>query len=407
MLSSRLALRGLGRNRRRVAITTAATAFAGFIMIVYSALFDGMLRTLERVVVAMEVGDLQIHAPGYRQDPDLYLRLEGGAELADRLAARGIAAAPRLYGYALAAAGNNSAGVEVRALDLDREERVTELHRHVLDGAWLDASAPSGVVIGRKLARSLNVEVGAELVLLGQAADGSTTNDLFVVRGILKNVGERTDRAGLLMVESSYRELFAVPEGHHELVLARGALPLEEAKAIASGIAVGASVETWREIQPSIARTLDVSGAALGILMSITYLAIAMVILNATLMSVFERIREFGVMKALGVTPTQVGLTVFFEVMLQAVIAAAAALAAGVPLALHLQATGLDLSKLAGSGGTMNVSGIAWDPVWYAMVTPQGVATPIAALFLMVALAAVYPGAKAALIRPLEAIAHR
>jgi len=232
-----IALRSLGRNKRRTFITTAATALAAFIMLVYSTLLSGLIRTLERSVTDMELGDLQVHATGYRIDPDLYTRIDDFDRALERLSDAGLSGAPRLFGAALAAAGNSSAGVELRGIDVPREAEVTKVHRHLAAGRWLDPNDDEGVVLGRKLARSLHVDVGAEVVLLGQAADGSMANDLFRVRGILKNVGERVDRAGFLMLESTFRELMQVSSGVHEIAIARNeGTSLEEAKAMATSV---------------------------------------------------------------------------------------------------------------------------------------------------------------------------
>jgi ABC-type lipoprotein release transport system permease subunit len=400
-----IALRSLGRNRRRTLITTAATALAAFTMLVYSTLLSGLIRTLEHSVTDMELGDAQVHPPGYRVDPDLYTRLEDVDAKLARLDGAGLAAAPRLYGAGLAAVGNRSAGVELRGLDVEREARVTRVHRHLVAGQWLDEDDPRGVVLGKKLARSLHADVGDEVVILSQAADGSMANDLYRVRGVLKNVGDRLDRAGFLMLASDFRALMLVEDGAHEIALRRARdVELDEAKALAAAAVPEAEVLTWRELQPAVAQLVDSSMAGRFMLLLITYGAIATVILNATLMSVFERIRELGVMKAVGVPPLQVAAIVLLEAMLQAAIASAVALAAGLPIVLRLEERGLDLRELLGS---ISISGVAWEPIWYADVDAMGVIMPVATLFGMVFIAALYPSAKAALLSPVRAIYHR
>lgn len=400
-----IALRSLGRHKRRTFVTTAATSLAAFIMLVYSTMLAGLIRTLERSVTDMELGDLQVHAAGYRVDPDLYTRLSDVQARLDALRAAGLDGAPRLFGAALAAAGNHSAGVELRGIDVERERAVTKVHRHLVEGRWLDDAAPEGVVLGRKLAKSLHVSVGDEVVVLGQAADGSMANDLYRVRGVLKNVGDRLDRAGFLMTEAAFRTLMIVPDGAHEIAVSRPAsVDLEAARAAVVAANADAEVLTWRELQPAVAQMVDNSMAGRLLMLLITYGAIAMVVLNATLMSVFERIRELGVMKAVGTPPTQIAAIVLIEAMLQAAIAAGFALVAGLPLALWLETHGWDLRNLV---GTMSLSGVAWEPIWYAEVDVAGVLAPVLTLFAMVLVAAIYPSLKAALLSPIRAIYHR
>ena len=80
-----IASRSVFRNWRRTLITTLAMGFSGFIMILFAALMAGMLQTSERNAVAMNLGDIQIHAKGYRDDSDLYNRIDNTADLVNKL----------------------------------------------------------------------------------------------------------------------------------------------------------------------------------------------------------------------------------------------------------------------------------------------------------------------------------
>jgi len=400
------AFRNLGRKWQRTLVTTGAMAFAGFMMIFYAALMDGLLKAMERNAVEMNLGDIQIHAPGYRNDPDLYNRIENSEDLLSRLRADGFSAAPRLYGFGLAAAGSASAGVQLRGVDLKYESTVTQIHRHLLEGSWLTASDPKGVVIGRKLARTLGVETGREIVVVSQAADGSMANELFHVRGILKSVGEGLDRGGLFMAGTTFRTLMVVPDGAQEiaLLLPEPATDLGAAAGRVRRLAPGLEVRTWRQLQPVVANIIDLSRASLIFILLITYTAIGMVVLNAMLMSVFERIREFGVLKAIGVSPFQVTALIYTEAILQVAAACLVAIAAGVPVSLYYQHHGIDLSAWMSTG---TIAGVALDPIWYCRVTLSSIVTPVIYLFAVASLAVIYPTIKAAVIPPIKAIYYR
>ena len=398
-----IASRSVFRNWRRTLITTLAMGFSGFIMILFAALMAGMLQTSERNAVAMNLGDIQIHAEGYRDDPDLYNRIDNTADLVNKLKQAGFHATQRIYGFGLAAAGSTSAGVQMRGVNLKNEATVTQVHKHVMQGQWLSDSDPMGVVIGRKLARTLGVRPGNEVIIIGQATDGSMANDLYTVRGILKSIGEEVDRAGFFMVERSFRELMVLPEGAHEIAVMRPdrSSDLESAAAQVATLARGYETLNWRQLQPVIARILDLADAQTIIMILITYVAVAMVILNAMLMSVFERIREFGIMKAIGVTPWQLMALVYAETMIQVVVASVISLASGWSAAHYFQKNGIDLSAIASS---TSFGGVAIDPIWNARVTTEALALPVVFLFIIAAAAVIYPAIKAAVIRPVKAI---
>lgn len=400
------AARNVKRNWHRSLVTTLAMALAGFIMILFASLSEGLMQTSERNAVAMNLGDIQIHVEGYRDDPDLYMRMEDADALVSKIQQAGLYATQRLYGFGLAAAGTSSAGVQLRGIHPENEKTVTLVHQHVMEGNWLDHTAPMGVVIGRKLARTLGVGLGDEIIFLGQASDGSMANDLYHVRGIMKSVAQDIDRGAIFMSEDAFRDLMILPQGAHEIAVMRPdrRADLEQAESRVATLAGEYETVSWDILMPVIARMLDLMDAQIIIMILITYVAVAMVVLNAILMSVFERIHEFGVMKAIGVSPWQIVLLIFSETLIQVLVASVLALLSGWPLALYYQTHGIDLSAIAGS---TTFGGVAIDPIWYAYVTPNSLILPIVFLYLIAVLAVIYPAVKAAVIQPVQAIYYR
>lgn len=400
----KIGFRNLIRNRHRTVVTTFAMGFAGFIMILFASLMQGMLQASERNAVSMDVGDIQIHVAGFRDDPDLYKQIKAPDVLIKKIETAGLRAAPRLYGFGLAASGSASSGVQLHGLNVPLEREVTEIHKHLAKGAWLDPNDPGGVVIGRRLAKTLDISVGSELIFLGQSADGGIANAVYRVRGVLKSVGDSIDRSGLFMVETAFRGLMVLPEGAHEIAVMRPDRrgELSTAKSQIASLAGDYETLDWKEIRPTIARLLEMADTQLIIIMIIiTYIAVATVVLNAMLMGVFERIREFGIMKAIGVKPWQIIGLIYVETLAQTAAASVLALGTGWAASVYLQKNGIDLTHIV-SGAS--VGGVAIDPIWRAQVSAETVMTPILFLFIMAVIAVIYPAMKAAFIRPVDAI---
>ena len=400
MMSFTMAWRNVWRNRRRSAAAVAATSLGLLMMVLYSGLVTGYIAGMERRLLDVEMGDAQIFHPQYQETHSIHDRIENPDRVLSQLDEAGLPAAPRLLGSGLAAAGTSSAGVSLRGVDVERDATVSEVSEQVAEGHWLDAEQPNQVVIGKRLAQMLGVDLGDELVVLSQGADGSTANDLYYVRGVLKSVSDGVDRGGIFMLESAFRELMYVPDGAHQIIVRRGSSTIEQADAKLDEVAPELDAQTWRELNPTLASMFDSAKSAMVIMFMIIYIAIGIVILNAMLMTVFERIREFGVLKAIGVGPFGVLKLIMLETMIQVGVAIVIGVTLSLPLNWYLVTHGLDLSGL----GEMSVMGVAADMVWRSEVTAATYVQPIFTLVFIVGLAVTYPALKAAFIKPIEAM---
>ena len=404
MKTSRMAWRNIWRNRRRTIVTTAAMTLTLLVTILYSGMVEGMLVNLEADALDFEVGAVQVFARGYQDNPSLYRRIDDADDVVRKLGEAGMAATARLLGAGLAASGEFSAGVQMRGIDIERDGRVLVLSEQVAEGAWLDGEDPLGVVIGRKLSHTLGAGPGAELIILSQAADGGIANELYRVRGVLRSVGEVTDRAGVFMSTAAFRDLMALEGGAHQIIVRRPRhMTLDEAAAAVREAAPDHDVQTWKEIIPVLATMVESTRGLIQFVFLIFNVVVAIVILNAMLMAVFERINEIGVLKALGAGPAGVLKLIYLESMMQVGLAVLAGVSVSVPALWYLVAVGIDMRSIAG----VSVMGMAMMSQWKAVVAPHVYAGPVFMLVFVVSIAVLYPSVKAALISPLEAMRHR
>ncbi|MEM7158044.1 MAG: FtsX-like permease family protein [Myxococcota bacterium] len=405
MKSLTMAWRNVWRNSRRTLAAVAASSLGLWSLIVYSGLMAGYLDRMERHILDVELGDIQVHHAEYLEDPSLYRRIEQPTEVLEALEAKELAAAPRLLGSGLAAAGDNSAGISLIGIEVERDAKVSKVANKVAEGQWLDPAVPGEVVIGRRLAQILGIELGGEIVLLSQGADGSMANDLYVVRGVLSQVSAQVDRGGVYMVDEAFRELMVVPEGVHQIIVRRSpSVALDAAAETAGGAAPDLDVQTWRELKPTMASMLDSAKGGLIAMFFIVYAAIGIVILNAMLMAVFERVREFGVLKAIGVSPGGVLRLIYLETIIQTGLAIIIGVGLALPANWYLTTVGLDLSA---SLENVSVMGSSIDPIWISHVDAGTYLNPIIALVFIVSFAVVYPALRAAFIKPITAMRHQ
>jgi len=400
----RIAWRNVWRHARRSVVTMAATALSLLVMVLYAGIVEGWMHGMERDVLDLEVGDVQIHAQGYLDDPSIWDTMDDADAVVDALHEQGLAASKRLVGGGLGAHGELSAGLMIRGVDVHGEGTISRIPEAIDRGSWLATSAPQEVVIGRRLARTLDADVGDELVVLTQGADGSMANELYTIRGVLLGVSEGVDRAGVFMSLDAFRRLTVLDGGAHQIVVRRAAdQPLDEVIAAAEQAAPEHDVKSWRELMPIIATMVDAGRQMIGFVVFVVYLAIGILMLNAMLMAVFERIRELGVMKALGMGPMQVFWVVLIEVGIQLAIAGAVATVVAIPSAWYLTHYGIPVGAMAGA----SFMGIAIDPTMKGIYSAEVVATPVVLLIVIVGLACLFPAIRAARLHPVDAMRHR
>ncbi len=413
MVGLKIAWRNIWRNKRRTAVTATAIGLNTAILMLMFGLMNGMKRSSVENVTDLSVGEVQIHAPKYRSDRSMFRAVSNPDKIMKAAKALGVKATARSYGYGLVSVGSKSAGAQFWGVDPRAEMNTFRLGRSMEKGTFLSSASSDNksrpkklreLVLGKKLARSLNADIGTEIISVVQGADGSLGNELFIVKGILKSCGEEIDRSAAIIDEREFEDLFVSGGRIHEIALSSGGAikPEKLAKTIAK-VASNMEVMTWRQLLPSFSDMINMFDGAMILFSMIFFLAAGLGVLNTMLMATFERIREFGVLKALGASPWKILRDVSTEAFVMAVFASSIGSVLGVAAMYYFQQVGLDLSF---AGGDITFSGVAFDPIWRSTMDASCMYGPVVSMWLVSVLAALYPGIKVARIDPVEAMNH-
>ena len=157
------------------------------------------------------------------------------------------------------------------------------------------------------------------------------------------------------------------------------------------------------ELLPALADMVGIMDAAIAIFGAIFFLAAGLGIMNTMLMATFDRIKEFGVLKAIGTSPLRIVGGMAAEAFILTLVASVLGLIIGLAGTTYFQEVGIDTSIFAGG---FSFSGIAWDPVWRAVINVKIVAVPIVVMCVICTLASLYPAIIAARLDPVRAIHH-
>lgn len=402
----RIAWRNLWRQRRRSLLTASAMAVGVAMCMGMIALVDGMYARMFDVLVTQSLGHVQLHHPAFPADQQLQDTVGG---LSARLSAidtdpaiRG--AAPRLLAFGLAAGESDAVGARFTGILPAREDAVSGLAAKVVEGTYLSDEQADAVLLGAGLADKLKVKVGGSVVLITQAADGSMGNAVFQVVGLVETGSAALDAGSAWVHLAPLQEVLALQDQAHELVVQlHDPERLEEGRTKIQAGAAGTEllVRTWQEANPTAAKLLGSQNVGKAIMLGIVFSVAALGVLNTMLMSVFERTRELGVLRAIGMTPLRVLGLVLAEATLLGGLSSAAGLLLGGLFDLFLVYRGIDMS-LDGKG--MSYAGIRFDPIIRGEVHADGILMTIGFVFFVSIVAAIWPAIRAARLRPVDAM---
>jgi len=401
----RIAWRNLWRNRRRTGLALAAIGLSVALVLVY----DGVLRWesdwMFDTVTGPMLGHVQIHAPEWRRTRALDKTLPDAARLVDSLRHDGGIAgvAPRVYAPALAALGEEGFAVLVLGVDVAEESKPTRL----LAGL---AGPVEGrrVLIGRLLAEQMGVRAGAEIALVGQGADGSLANDLFVVDALVDTPVDVVNRQGIVMSIDEAQALFVMPNEAHEIVVyARdpaGAGALSR-RLNGSPLSGGGEVLDWQTLAPAMVDLIALVQVVWIFVLVLVLIAAAAGVANTMLMATFERTHEFGMLLALGTAPARIVRLILLESIALGVTGALLGTVLGGGLVAWAHRTGIDYAALTGGGPSqLSFFGMNFSLRIYPRLEWIDIARAVVAVMVTSVIASLWPAARAARLQPARAL---
>jgi ABC-type lipoprotein release transport system permease subunit len=401
LLLLRLAWRNVLRNRRRSAVVLAAIAVGLWSMLVFAAFTRGWSNDVTHSAVATLTGHLQIHAPGYIQDPSVdRVMAPPGEPLRSVLDSSAVAAwAVRVRVPSVVMSERETAGVTLVGIDPAREEGLSFIADAVREGRNLKGAGDDGILIGRKLAERLRTGLGKRVVVMGQASDHSVVDRGFPIVGIYEADRSSTEMTFVFVGRTEAQEMLHLGAKISEVAVtlrdpSRLNPFIERVRAAARGL----DVQPWTALEPMAEAMVAMGQSWIWIFYVVMYVAMAFGLVNTLLMAVLERTREFGLVQALGMRPRLILEQVLAEscVLLGAGVLAGGLLAA---VTLALVRNGIDFSAFAAGAEMWNMG-----KVIHPTLGVDDVASAIAFIVTLGVLASLYPALRAARKVPVEAI---
>ncbi|BAV34447.1 ABC transporter permease [Sulfuricaulis limicola] len=395
-----LAWRNLWRHPRRTLVMLFALVLGIWSMIVMAALIRGSMEEQIRKEILNLTGHVQIHAPGYRDDPAVEHRFAVTPALAEALRTKAaVAASARVRVPAVISSERESAGVVLVGIDPPGERGLSFISKAVTDGAYLSTPDDPGLLLGRKLAEQLETGLGRRVVLMSQDAGNQIADRGFRVVGIFDAEPQAMETGYVFIGLGVAQQMLKIGQDVSEVaVMTPDRKGLEGIVASLRAAAPGEDVAPWTELQPLLVLMERLHNVVLLIWFAVVFTAMAFGLVNTLLMAVFERMREFGLFQALGMPPR----FILGQVLVESLILLGIALALG-NLTSWISVTGLkggiDLSMFA-----QGLELVGMSPVMYPALAAGDVAAANIIVIVLGVLASLYPAWRASRYVPVEAI---
>lgn len=400
----KIAWRNIWRNTRRTVILVLAIAIGLMGIIVSEAFMNGMENNMVETIIRSSLGHIQIYAKGFDENPVVENSMSDSPELLSILATH-----PGIKNYSrrirvmgLISNPEHSRGVMIVGVEPSREPHITYIKDSIVEGRYLRGEDSGKIIVGKKLADEFELELGSKVVLMAQDLEKDIASGAYRVTGMFRTDSSEFDKAMVFITLPDARKLLSLGERISKIAIIVNDQELLDlvAEGLRTKLESTLEVHTWKEIEPILVRIVELYGQFTYIVYLIVFVAMAFGIINTMLMVIFERVREMGVMMALGIRPIQIVLLVILETVCIGIVGLCVGNLIGF-IFLGIFHNGMDLSFLAEGMEYWGMGHIIFPSIGLDDLLIANVSTIVTAI-----LVSIYPAIRAARFRPVEALRH-
>jgi len=408
-----LSLRSVGRNTRRSILTATAMALGLALLIFSRSIAEGGHEQWIDSAVRLGTGHVAIQAPEYLETGRLEHRLDSAQvhrvvrALEDTTVAADVRTwVPRVTVSGLASSASSALPVRIEGVDPARERVFSTLPDQLVEGRYLEPGDRLHAFVGEELAHRLDLKVGGRFVLTAQTASGQVEGQMMRVAGIFHTGIQEMDEGLVHVPLGTVRQWLGVPGA-----VTTVAVLLHSSRETDATVGIlrqeldgarGIRVLGWRQASPEMDSAVRIDDYGDYLFHTILFGIIALAILNAVMMSVLGRKREFGILQALGLTGGETGLVVLGEGLFLTAVSGLVGMVAGFVLTWVFFRHGLDFSAFMSEG--MTASGGVINPVIVPVFRYDQVLLSVASILVIGTLASLYPAVRASKLDVAEAM---
>ena len=352
MLLIKLGLRNILRNKKRMGLAGIAICVGLAAMIVMDSYLLGLTENLITNATNTFSGSGQIHAKEFLTTFEAGNTIKKLDELLSKLGSEKLIKnfTLRTQTFSMLSSPYSVAAVVLFGIDPKKEKYVSIIDEAVIEGGFLENDQLNRLLIGKKLSELLDAGIGDRIVVtVAQAEGGELSQELFRVGGIFQlNIREMDKGIAFCHIKKS-QELLGIGSNVHEVAfrfhnIENAEDPLLEFWEKYS--VDGNEAVSWKDLIPGLEATLKVSKFSSLLMGVLLFAVVVLVVMNALFISLYERMYEFGVLRAIGTRPFYMAMMILVEASILALFSIAAGLVLGVAISYILSISGIDNSGL-------------------------------------------------------------
>jgi len=399
----KIAWRNIWRNKLRSFAVFASVALGLWAGIFATSLANGLNEQRVSGVIENQLAHIQIHQNGFKDNFEITKYINNVRQVAQTLQQNENIKAytTRTIVSGMVSSAATSKAVQIKGIIPQNEDAVIGLKKFIVAGEYFGkAGRTPSIILGKTLADKLNVKVRKKLILKFQDPNNEVIAAAFKVKGIYKTVDTRADEMTVYIEQQKLNELLGFENKAHEIAIKINDLEqLETVTPPLKAALPNLLVESWKEVFPGLDTADQLQEQTSMLLLYIIMLALCFGILNTMLMVVLERVREFGMLMAVGMNKVKVFFMVMFETVFLMLTATPVGLAMAWLTVWYFSKYGLNLSGMSAGLGSMGI-----DPIIYPSLTYDYYPKVILLVVIAAILSAIYPAIRAVRLNPAESI---
>ena len=403
LILAKLAWRNIFRNKRRTLIASIAIGIGLTALIFIDAFMIGMAETMIRTATASFLGDAQIHREGFRDTQEVSLTIQALDKVTENLAKEDIVEhwTQRTLAFGMITSPASVSAINLVGVHSPTEKFLSLIDDAITEGVYFEGDNSRDIVIGAKLAEILEIGLGDRVVVtVAQAESGDLSQEMFRVSGIYRFVGEEMNSGMAFVRIEKAQEMLAIGNRVHEIAIKFTSLVYTQDPDLPFWDTYsqhGNEALSWTELMSQLTVVLEMTKYSKYIMGVILFGVVIFGIINTLFMSLYERMFEFGVLRAVGTRPFGMARIILFEAGALAIVSIGLGSVLGFLVTALLAHTGIDYTGIEMMGVTMQ------EFIYPVLEVQQFIIYPIS-VFVFTIIAGLYPARHVAKMAPVDAM---